>query len=324
MTSASFWMGARLRWASATMRTICARRVSAPTFSALMMSEPVPFTVAPTTRSPCLFSTGIGSPVIMDSSTALAPSVTIPSTGIFSPGRTLRISPACTCSRGISSSAPSLTRRAVFGARPRSILIAAPVRDGLPPAHEKGPTAPEHDGRGENELQPFEDCPGNKPAGIDLRDVTAHGDNNQRYRQDRTYPKAPRHVDEFGILFLFERDGPGFERHAADGTASRSVPHDLGVHGAGVLRRALGSLEGRLFAQERFGDFVEVLLARLRTEVVCLALVRGRRRGFLGLNGHLADGINDLHRFLPAPKMRMVQMGFTPIISIPLRIFQRN
>ncbi len=34
--SASFWIGARLRWASATMRTIRARRVSAPIFSERM------------------------------------------------------------------------------------------------------------------------------------------------------------------------------------------------------------------------------------------------------------------------------------------------
>ncbi len=50
--SASFWIGARLRWASATMRTIRARSISAPVFSARTMSEPVPFTVAPTTLAP--------------------------------------------------------------------------------------------------------------------------------------------------------------------------------------------------------------------------------------------------------------------------------
>src|SRR5688500_256573 len=36
--------------------------VSTPTFSARMTNEPVPFTVAPTTRSPGRFSTGMGSP----------------------------------------------------------------------------------------------------------------------------------------------------------------------------------------------------------------------------------------------------------------------
>jgi hypothetical protein len=69
------------------------RSVPAPTFSARITSEPVPFTVAPITGSPGPFSTGIGSPVTIDSSTVLAPSSTTPSTGTFSPGRTRRRSP---------------------------------------------------------------------------------------------------------------------------------------------------------------------------------------------------------------------------------------
>ena len=44
--SASRWMGARLRWASPTMRTIWASRVSAPTRSARMTRVPVPLRVA--------------------------------------------------------------------------------------------------------------------------------------------------------------------------------------------------------------------------------------------------------------------------------------
>jgi hypothetical protein len=86
-------------------------------------------TVAPMTRSPGFFSTGMGSPVIMDSSIALAPSSTTPSTGTFSPGRTRSRSPTCTLSSATSSSVPSpRTRRAVFGARFRSARTAAPVR----------------------------------------------------------------------------------------------------------------------------------------------------------------------------------------------------
>ena len=70
-------MGARLRWAAATIWTIRASSVSAPTFSAFMTRVPLAFTVAPTTLSPACFSTGIGSPEIMDSSMLLAPSSTI-------------------------------------------------------------------------------------------------------------------------------------------------------------------------------------------------------------------------------------------------------
>ena len=48
------------------------------------------FSVPPVTRSPGAFSAGIGSPVTIDSSTALCPSRTTPSTGTFSPGRMRR------------------------------------------------------------------------------------------------------------------------------------------------------------------------------------------------------------------------------------------
>ena len=59
---------------------------------------------------------------------ALLPSMTTPSTGTFSPGRTRSESPTCTCASGTSSSLPSAAmRRAVFGARPSSDLIAAEV-----------------------------------------------------------------------------------------------------------------------------------------------------------------------------------------------------
>ena len=77
---------------------------------------------------PGSFSTGIGSPVSIDSSTAVRPSVTTPSTGTFSPGRTRSTSPGCTSSSGTSLSLPlGPTRRAVFGASPRSRLSAADV-----------------------------------------------------------------------------------------------------------------------------------------------------------------------------------------------------
>ncbi|OGF21969.1 MAG: hypothetical protein A2V63_09220 [Candidatus Eisenbacteria bacterium RBG_19FT_COMBO_70_11] len=86
-------------------------------------------TVAPITRSSGRFSTGIASPLTIDSSTALPPSSTTPSTGTFSPGRTRSRSPTATWSSGTSSSAPSSrTRRAVLGASPSSARIAAPVR----------------------------------------------------------------------------------------------------------------------------------------------------------------------------------------------------
>ena len=68
------------------------------------------------------------SPVIMDSSIAVWPLTTSPSTGIFSPGRTMTTSPDSTSSIGISISAPSWTTVAVFGARPISFFIDSEVR----------------------------------------------------------------------------------------------------------------------------------------------------------------------------------------------------
>ena len=104
-TSAIRWIGARLRCASPTIRTIWASSVSRPTRSARITSAPVPFRVAPTRRSPGPLAAGIGSPVSIDSSTALSPSSTRPSTGIFSPARTRSRSPTRTSSSGTSSSA---------------------------------------------------------------------------------------------------------------------------------------------------------------------------------------------------------------------------
>ena len=119
-TSARRWMRARLRWASLTIRTIRASKVPCPTRSARIVNPPEPFTVPPVTALLGPFSAGIASPVSMDSSTALVPSTTTPSTGIFSPGLTRNVSPATTPSSGASSSLPSArTTRAVFGVRPR-------------------------------------------------------------------------------------------------------------------------------------------------------------------------------------------------------------
>ncbi len=132
--SASRWMGARLRWASPTIRTIWASRVSLPTRSAIITKLLLPLTVPAVTRSPGPFSTGIGSPVSIDSSTALWPATTVPSTGTFSPGRTRRRSPGSMAASGTSRSAlaagpePGARRRAVGGVRSSRARSAAEVR----------------------------------------------------------------------------------------------------------------------------------------------------------------------------------------------------
>ena len=77
---------------------------------------------------PASFSTGIGSPVMVNSSTEPLPSLTIPSTGTFSPGRTRNESPTAIASIATSSSLPSLAiRSAVRGASPSRPRIAPEV-----------------------------------------------------------------------------------------------------------------------------------------------------------------------------------------------------
>ena len=84
--------------------------------------------VPPMTESPAVLVTGIDSPVTSDSSTVDRPSSTVPSTGTASPGRTRSRSPSRTSSNGTSASEPSAaSRRAVFGVRSSSALIAPEV-----------------------------------------------------------------------------------------------------------------------------------------------------------------------------------------------------
>ena len=80
----------------ATICTIRDSRVSAPIFSAVITSAPVPLMEPPMTFAPTALATGVGSPVTIDSSTALVPSATAPSTGTASPGRTRSRSPTWT------------------------------------------------------------------------------------------------------------------------------------------------------------------------------------------------------------------------------------
>ena len=127
ITSASRPIGGLLPCASRTIATIRERTVSFPTRVAVKRSRPSRLIVPPVTALPGTFSTGIGSPVSIDSSTAERPSATVPSTGTFSPGRTTTRSPTTTDSRGTSTSAPSRTTRAVFGARPISFFTASDV-----------------------------------------------------------------------------------------------------------------------------------------------------------------------------------------------------
>ena len=91
--STSRWMGALPACASSTSRAICASAVSPPTRVARTSSRPNVLIVPPATSSPGPTSTGTGSPVSIDRSTAESPSSITPSVANFSPGRTTNRSP---------------------------------------------------------------------------------------------------------------------------------------------------------------------------------------------------------------------------------------
>ena len=93
------------------------------------MKLPSLFMVPPMTSSPVFFETGTLSPVIMLSSTLLAPSTMTPSRGTRSPGLTRRMSIGMMVSTPTSSSEPSsLTIRAMGGWRSSSFRTASEAR----------------------------------------------------------------------------------------------------------------------------------------------------------------------------------------------------
>ena len=128
MASAVFWMGALDPWACSTLRTIWLRKDASPTCEVFTVMRPCPLTVPPITASPGCFSTGMGSPVTMDSSTKVAPSSATPSTATRSPGRTTTTSPTAMDAIGTSISAPSRRTRADFAWSFSSASMAAEAR----------------------------------------------------------------------------------------------------------------------------------------------------------------------------------------------------
>ena len=125
--SAMLATGALVLRAISIMRAIWNRTVSSPVFSALTWRLPPPLTVAPYTRSPTFLSTGMLSPVSMDSFTAELPETTVPSVGMRSPGRTSITSPATRSEDFTLTSTPSLMTLASSGAVSSSFLTESSV-----------------------------------------------------------------------------------------------------------------------------------------------------------------------------------------------------
>lgn len=100
---------------------------SIATFVTFILKYPFLFIVPETTFEPTIFSTGMLSPVMLDSSTVKVPSIIVPSTGILAPGLINIISPTIISSTFISISFSSLITVATFGAKLINLFIASLV-----------------------------------------------------------------------------------------------------------------------------------------------------------------------------------------------------
>lgn len=125
--SANHWIGAFDHCASWMSLMICASAVSFPTLVVSISKLHNLFIVPPNTLAPIIFSTGILSPVSIDSSMLECQDTNIPSIGTFSPGFTIMISHFFTCSIGISTNIFPFLTLAVFGASPISFAMVCEV-----------------------------------------------------------------------------------------------------------------------------------------------------------------------------------------------------
>ena len=125
--SASLAIGALELLATSTKSIIFCSVVSLLSQVASIFSIPLIFVVPLLTKLPIFFKTGIDSPVKVDSSTLLIPSITFPSIGILVPGFTMRTSPTLISSTFISTSILSFNNSAILGVKSRSFVIACVV-----------------------------------------------------------------------------------------------------------------------------------------------------------------------------------------------------
>ena len=90
---------------------------SSNTFSTLILITPDVFKHPDVTSVPTLADTGTGSPVTVDVSIIVSPSVITPSRGIRSPGRTSKISPSSASSASITDTSPCSSTRLTTSGR---------------------------------------------------------------------------------------------------------------------------------------------------------------------------------------------------------------
>ncbi len=130
--------GALRLWASRIRRSVRCTALSDSGRSTRAKIRPLPLSVPAMSSSPGRLSTGASSPVRVDSSTSVTPSVTVASAGIRSPGKSSKASPV---SRLATSTKEPSGRRACVGAPAMSASTARRVRSkakcSIAPAAEK-------------------------------------------------------------------------------------------------------------------------------------------------------------------------------------------
>src|SRR6185369_11919299 len=104
--------------------------------------------------------------------------------------------------------------------------------DGVPGALKEGPTAPEDDGRGEYELNPRNSS---RSVIKKVEEHVAHRQSEKRNAENQTDDEPPRHVREFGVLYLHGCSYARLQGHATDRTGAGLFANYLRVHRADVL-----------------------------------------------------------------------------------------
>jgi hypothetical protein len=113
--------------------------------------------------------------------------------------------------------------------------VQTAVHDRRPASLEKWPPGPQHHRRGENQPNPADGLHRNHTADRIPGDHVGHTEKQNGDRECDAHPKAPRHRNQFRILFVLRYRGPGFQCHAADRARPRAIAHDFRMHGAGVF-----------------------------------------------------------------------------------------
>jgi len=104
----------------------------------------------------------------------------------------------------------------------------------LPAAHEEWSATPQHDRRGENKLQPVR--PLLVEQHVEIGEVAAHFEREDRKREHQRNPEPPRHVRKLGIGRRFGGGQLRLQRHAADRADAEADLPDLQMHRAGIDR----------------------------------------------------------------------------------------